>query len=335
MYDAYFNLNSMQILNKTCITTAEKLKDSISGLFELSPSVNKEIASFDSEGHRVSAEISNNIAAVSNMIAVAENKKASAISKKKPEISSPTPPKISSSSGVNEQLAVVEAYQNELDRINKENCTIRESNTKIDSYVKKCDTTLSKLREILKKLKQLESLQKKEILNASAAAKEHLYGTKEIEKSLSFVEKAMEKFSYCYNKTLEDAEAIVMMREIKVKPYYYAHKQFEIKKKKSTIPQNGRPTEESDSIPETECNDNPVIAYDEDGELLITSKDTESFFINLPNARNFKMPAANFHKLGGKSFAVKMKDNGYCLQISADGRTIDDNGMMHWKKEND
>lgn len=336
MYDVQFNLNSMQILLKDCLTTENTLKESANGLCELSNGIRSEILSFDSESHREISEIDNKIATVKSMIDNAETKKASAKSMIKQELPTPPPPSIPANATAEEQRAIVNAHQKKVRQVEIANFQIRSDNARIDTFTRECDSTIAKLKEIISRLHEIKFSIEKERLHVLSEAKGYTYKIPDDIRSLKLVQEAMKQFFSSYNSTLEDAVAIATLTPSKIEPYYYADKQFEIKN------QHGRvfgsyvaSFRNSSETTSTSSSTSTLDTLSADDEILINDREEFSFFDKAKNVSKIKMPSANLHKLGGKAFIAKMKARGFSLQTLSNGNVIDDSGMMHWEKQDE
>lgn len=336
MYDVHFNLNGMQILYRDCLTTENKLQGSSKGLFDLSNGIFAEISAFDGESYRMISNIDNQIAAVRSMIDSAERKKTSVQSKTQQELPAPPPPSVPAKATAEERSKIMNAYEKNVQQIERANSQIRNDNARIEAFVRKCDSTIVKLKDLISHLYEIKSLIEKERLHVLSEAKGYADKIKNDIRLLTPVKGAIQQFLTGFHNTIQDAVAIATMNPSKIEPYYYTDKQFEIKNHHGHIFGSGAAFFKSSSNATSVSNSKDISdTLSVNDELLISDREEYSFFDKIENASRIKMPSANLHKLGGKAFIAKMKEQGYSLQNLSNGRVIDDSGMMHWKKQDE
>ena len=64
-------------------------------------------------------------------------------------------------------------------------------------------------------------------------------------------------------------------------------------------------------------------------------KSADAFWTAIEGASCFKMPSANLHRLGGKALLAELESLGYGLVKQKSGSVIDENGWMHWEKNDE
>lgn len=339
MYDVNFDIDAMYIINKDCSSAENKLKGSVSGLVDLSNLLSSEISSFSSYSHLEVDKFDAKILRVNRMIDEVERKKSSAKGQKKQEQSPPTPPSIPSKATPEEQSKIMKSYASRVAQVEKANAEIRKNNAHIDEYASKCESTVARLREIVSELKGIASHAVYEMDCTLSNANDSLNAIHNSTAVLSSVENNMVGFTRCFNNVYNDAFDLATMNCSDIEPSNYGYRTIEIKNRYrsgfgggSYFSHSGGASKTTDTFRENSISEN-FVNDSCDEELLIEDRDICSFLEKLANARKIKMPAANFHKLGGPSFVAKMKEQGYALH-SKGGRVIDDNGMMHWRREN-
>ena len=338
MNNVCFDFRKMRAVYDNCIQAQNKLSESVSGLSDLSNSLEAEISAFNGEGGKTISQIAGKIHSVTLIINEVESKKTSAISKKQEELPQPTKPAIPAKATAEERNAIINAYYENLRQVEVKNANIRKENARLDSYVSKCNTIISNLKDILFRLKQIQMQVKNEISCAISNANEQLVRVKESCKSFNSLEKNMQLFNHAFESTLDDADTLVSLRPASIKSNYYINR-LDIKNR------HGRTASASSSVSartlftdfsEEERAENPdaPITPLTNEEVLIKERQQTAFFNKIVGLNKIKMPGANLHKLGGKAFLSKMQDMGWMLQYSSSGSMIADDGMIHWEKEN-
>lgn len=333
-----FDYRKMRSIYDDCIKTQSKLGESVSGLSNLSNCLETEISAFNGEGDKTISQIAGKIHSVTLLINEVESKKSSAISKKQKELPPPTKPSIPAKATAEEGSAIINAYYENLRQVEVKNANIRKENARLDGYVSKCNTTISNLKDILIRLKQIQIQAKNELSCAISNANEQLVGVKESCKSFTSLEKNMQLFNHAFESTLDDADTLVSLRPASIKSDYYINR-LDIKNR------HGRTASASSSdstrvlfadFSEEERAENPdaPITPLTNEEVLIKERQQTAFLNEIAGLNKIKMPGANLHKLGGKAFLSKMQDMGWMLQYSSSGSIISDDGMIHWEKKN-
>jgi hypothetical protein len=124
-----------------------------------------------------------------------------------------------------------------------------------------------------------------------------------------------------------DAEAIYNMKPVDIRGYSYIDRQFEVRNRRATASHVGG----VDFRPYSAVTENGKKALGK--QNVIREKEASAFFDVINGSQRIKMPSANLHRLGGKSFISKMNDMGYTMSAHADGSFVDADGMIVWEKD--
>ncbi|MBE6630222.1 MAG: hypothetical protein E7624_05160 [Ruminococcaceae bacterium] len=333
MNDVCFELNALSMIPSSCIEAENKIQESIRALDEITCKTETEIADFIAHENNIIASIQNSISNVAGLIATADKKSIDAQNQKCQTLPPPAKPLIPSNASQNDKEAISNAYQKQAAQIEEQNARICEKNHRIDNYVSQCAAAKSELEDILSKLYQLEASVRSEMETTTARTREFLSTLHNFSNSNKKVNATMSEFCFVFDHLYETAQELYMMRPSNLREYSYVTRLFQIK---NTHHHNAT----SSAFFGKSVNDaNAVSANSSESfdsacdEVLLKERDEASFFEKAEAITRFRMPSANLHKLGGKTFLAKMSDKGFVTVPQPDGATIDVNGMIHWEKK--
>ena len=331
MNDICFDIENMYFTLKDCLAAENRVKDNLYALQTFVQKLKQEIPTFSEYGNRVLRDIQEDIGEVTDLIRQVDQKIADAQSQKQQELPPPAKPSIPADAKPEQKQAIESAYRSEARKVEEQNRQIQQKNQRIEAYIPKCSAAKSELEAILSNLHQLEVAAKDETTQTASSAKEAFRRAQEAANQDSSINSAMRQFNEVFDLLYQSAQALCQMESHSLRSYSYMDKQFVIRNTHSHISQGGGFSVPSRSSSSARSGSTHATAEDE--ELCIRDRDSEAFFAKAEGAFRIRMPSANLHKLGGKSFAARMETSGYRLVTQDDGATIDANGMLHWEKQ--
>ena len=344
MNDVCFNIDGIWFAYKDSLKLEIKLSESIYNIAGFAKHLDSEISAFYSFGRSTVNEVGMRVAEVRSLINQVESKKTSAESQKRQPLPPPSPPAVSQNATPEEKEAIMADYNRRCHQVEIMNGQIRERNGKIESYVTKCDRTLSKLREILSRITALESVVRNESSRVDSVAKSDLVAVQNAVRSIWGINNAMNGFTVALSQTLECARDLYNLKPSGINSPAYGNMYFRIENRHTASGTGSAVGLFQDSISgirtsfesnkEESKGDKDASAESEEGDL-INEINEDSFIEKIKPLTSFKMLGSNLHKLGGRSFVSKLNALGYGIKSIRDGRITDENGIMYWEKKND
>lgn len=330
MSDIRFNLESFGSILRGCEQAQKDVEERTRRFFSIRNKIEKEVALFCNYGTKAEGELQKQLSETERLISTMNSKKESAISKKIQEIKRPTMPSISSTATTEQRDAIMSSYHDKVSQVDAQNAAIRKQNQRIDEYISRCVAAKNNLEAITIHLRQQIFTLKNNTKHIAFEAKESLERTIDVMNQSPKINHAMNTFYSALKQTYQSADELNKMEAKSIKNVLYIDKLFVIKNDhhfSSTSNNFDFQNSYSQSIKKEKCDDLRE-------EEFIKDRDDVSFFENIATASHIKMPSANLHKLGGKNFILKMNALGYTMVVQSNGTSIDENGIIHWKRGN-
>lgn len=329
--DVSFDINGMYVALQDSINAENSVKASTDGFTKVTYTLKDEISSFVSYGKSSAGIIRAQVGEVYGMIAMIDRKIANAESKRQSEVKSPVRPYISPDTPPYIQDSMMSEYQRKVNQVSTQNAKIREQNQRISNYIVQCNHAKGELNLIIGKMLGVEAFIRKETSSTESATKELWGRANNAAQNSSRINSAMSDFYHVFYQVYQAAQSIEMNTPSSVRGSF-SSREFKIRNTHTHASNSIGIGYDFSSSQNSILDASPVDIYDSSEEFLIKSKDEASFFENLKNAKKFKMPSANLHKLGGKAFIAKMHELGYIAIVQANGTIIDMDGKIHWEK---
>ena len=331
MNDIRFDITNFQLARDASTRVETEVKESIFGFETVARKMESELASFQTCGQKAAADIREKICRVKEQISALAHKSEAADSGRQTPCEQPPKPTIPQQATPEQKAAIMSDYRENVRRVEAKNEQIRKKNEQIDAFQSACAEAIRQLEQIISKLHQLEDAVKRETATAAAAVYDFQGRSRNILAQGDRVNTAMQQFNHAFYRAYEDALALFLMEPREIRSSAYTHKQFQVRNNHTHVPiTSGAPIygghrDSTKGIREA--------AAETCGELLIRDGDEAGFLEKAANVSRVRMPSANLHKLGGKTFTEHMQALGYRIVTQSDGAAIDENGMIHWERD--
>lgn len=332
MNDVCFHIDQLWIAQSYGLRAENAINDSTYGLRDLQPKLENEITDLQRYAKQGITEVQKKIQELKAQIRGLQEKRDAALCQKEDPVQPPAQPVITDDTSPNEREERMREYHDRVSATDEKNAQIQSKNQKIDTFAEKCDAAIREIETAVSTLQQLELAIRNAQAGTHGAASEKMVDLSSAIHQGPGLRDAADLFNRAFARTFQCAQAISTLEPKQMGRSYSVDQQFRI--------QNTRTRAIHSSVPgafvrESRRETKKTPNASPGPEQLLRERDAAAFFARAAEENRIRMPSANLHKLGGKTFLGQMQQLGFHILYQSDGAMIDEHGMIHWERNHD